>query len=311
MGRASTLLLVSDQLPVHAFFKRALRASYRIVIAEEERSALELLAELPAVIIIDEKTSAAPFLALCRAIRQHPSAEHTPILLLSNNLKKTFTTQALAAGVTDFLLEPLDEGEVFQRLAIAERAEKLQRKVAYLARHIQEHSVPAQPGEILLHRFLLGDKTLKEISKAKKTAVPLSILVVELDQIEALQQTLDEKGMRALLTSLSSLLSSHLRALDTLFPQTPGKYILLLPKTSQSAAQAIAEIIRSAVGSTSFLVQKQPLFITVSIGLTCIDKTLPRTTKAYEAFDLLLDQVDRALTEAKKRGNRIVTQEAL
>lgn len=76
--------------------------------------------------------------------------------------------------------------------------------------------------------------------------------------------------------------------------------MLLLPRTSNRAAEMIAETIRMEVLRTSYSIP-----LSVSIGLISLDKSVPGS--ADELFDRLLEGVKRAAGEAKKTGNRIVS----
>ena len=56
-----------------------------------------------------------------------------PLLLITNQLKKKFISQALNAGVSDFINEPLDELEIGQRIAVALKFQQLQNKTSRIA----------------------------------------------------------------------------------------------------------------------------------------------------------------------------------
>jgi GGDEF domain-containing protein len=75
----------------------------------------------------------------------------------------------------------------------------------------------------------------------------------------------------------------------------------MLPRTSNRAAEIIAESIRTEVLRTSFSIP-----LSVSIGLISLDKSAPGSTD--EIFDRLIEGVMRATNEAKKTGNKIVSK---
>jgi diguanylate cyclase (GGDEF)-like protein len=145
------------------------------------------------------------------------------------------------------------------------------------------------------HAFL-GDQAIKEIAKARKTSTTISLLMIELDDFKKISETKSPKAH----THLEKVLQENLRKNDILIPQGPGKFILMLPRTSSRAAEIIAETIRTEVLRTSFSIP-----LSVSIGLISLDKSTPGS--ATEVFDRLLDGVMRATREAKKTGNKIVS----
>lgn len=300
------VLVVSQDASKINFLKRSLK-NFCIVGAESSASALEWLQSMAIdVLIIDEKIDGTSALDFSRQVRKVKDCVNTPILLISNNLKKAFTFQALNAGISDFINEPLDDQEIYQRILVAIRAKVVDQKMAFMASKIKEKAASSKDIEQFKMRFLINDKALKEVSKARKTAGVLSLLLIELDAFKEFVRKWGEPLAEEALTSLTNLLNQSLRKYDVLYPQGGGRFLLLLPKTSKSAAAAIAETLREDISQASLLVNKPDLSLTVSIGLVCFDKALPASMNVYEQFDRLYDKVHHALDKAKKKGNSIV-----
>jgi diguanylate cyclase (GGDEF)-like protein len=89
---------------------------------------------------------------------------------------------------------------------------------------------------------------------------------------------------------------THLREGD-LFARFGGEeFALLLPNTTLDAAKVIAERLRLAIASASFLPESHPpLIVTASMGLTLIQ---PQD----HAIETILRRVDGALYRAKDSG---------
>lgn len=298
------ILIVSDSRSKTDFLRKTLKDRFQLVESYDGKEALDVLIHTGIdFIIIDDKIPDMPALNLSRQIRRTKGHENTPILLISSILKQSFISESLNAGVSDFLNEPLDEGEINKRMAVAVKSQDTQKKMGTLISHLKP---PAAPEKTLKQRFLLGDVALKEISKAKKSKSPVSLLIIELDNYPDLRKKWGDLPAEEILISLTALLNTKLRSYDALFPQGGGRYILLLPKTSHRAALEIAEIIRSEVHENTFKTKKAELNLTVSIGFTSFNEGKETTGSAYENFDRLLEQVEHALSEAKEKGNRIV-----
>lgn len=298
------VLIVSDSRSKTDFIRKTLKERFHLVEVYEGKEALDSLVNTGIdFVIIDEKIHDMPALNLARQIRRMQGHESTPILLISGILKQSFISEALNAGVSDFLNEPLDEGEVNKRMAVAVKSQDTQKKMSTLVSHLKP---PSTPEKTLKQRFLLGDVALKEISKAKKSNSPVSLLIIELDGYADMRKKWGDLPAEEILIALTGLLNTKLRKFDSLFPQGGGRFILLLPKTSHRAAMEIAEIIRSEVSATPFKTKKGELSFTVSIGFTSFNEGKGISGSDYENFDRLLEQVEHALTEAKKKGNRIV-----
>jgi diguanylate cyclase (GGDEF)-like protein len=296
-------LIISKEANTLKWFKKALKATFRLVDAQEKEMALDKLSShFIEMIIIDEPCFS---LELCKTIRNLKGYQFIPILLITGNLKKTFLFQALNAGVSDFINEPLDEKEVLQRFAVAMKAEKVHKKTSRIATRIKEKA--PEPAEELKERFLLNDVALKEIAKAKKNQQSLSMLMIEMDDYSTHLAKWGDAAAEEISQEIHSRLKEQLRQLDTLFPQGGGRFILLLPKTSERAAHLIAENIRSEVSSHPIKTKKGSLSPTVSIGLVSYDQSHPKTSDPYQHFDQMLEAVSRALVKAKKKGNKIIS----
>jgi len=277
------MAISSDRFKL-SFLRKALRKDCHLIERQDSSSALEALqGSLIDIIIVDSDLPEIVVLDLCRAIRNHTPYAETPILLITPQLKKSYTQEALRAGVSDFINEPLDVDDIHQRFEVAQRMKKREAEISKLARKISSPKAKAP----LTERELLNDKAINAIAKARKNSGLVSVLMIELDS---------HKNPEALV-QLSEVLQRNLRKHDILIPQTPGRFILMLPKTSNHAAKAIAETIRIEITSTR---------LSVSIGLISFDPATSTLENASEDFQRLLEGVSLAIEEAKKTGNRIV-----
>jgi len=157
----------------------------------------------------------------------------------------------------------------------------------------------------LLDKTFIRDETLKIISTAKKGAIPLSVLMIHLDSFSRLQETLKEESLLSVFQFLEKFLKSRLRKYDTLLSEGAGQYLILLPKTSQSAAKIIAEDIRKEISTTNISTPLKEVLLTVSIGLVSFEKELSKSAKDFEQFDFCLERIKKSLARTKK-GNTII-----
>lgn len=283
------ILIISNDISKTSFFKKSYKGIYHLLERSDGKSGLELAkSTILDLVIIDSKIDDISIFELCREIRKIANYLETPILLMTNNLKKTFTQEALASGVSDFLNEPLDKDEIDQRLAIA-----------FASIHRERRVFEATPKPVIPPPDDMGiihDKAFKEFVKIRKSSELLSVLYVEVDNLKKMKETIAEEALLQLIT----VLQYNLRKYDILIPARPGKCIILLPKTSQRAAQVIADTIREAVKAIVFDVP-----LSVSIGLIALDKTSPGFATPQD-FTRLIDRVEHAAEKAKKTGNTVI-----
>jgi len=300
------VLLVSHSLNRISLFERSLKETYYLLECENPALAEDLLKNTSIdFIVLDEKALEDSLIPFCHRIRKLANYEHIPILLITNNLKKTFTSKAQQAGVTHFLNEPLEEEDILKEIAAAKKAEDVSEKMAKMAFRIGA-PLSAKEKEILHHRFLLSDQAIKTIAKAQTSAFPLSLLLFAVDSYDEIIKARGKEAGDKLPIFLTPLLKKHLRQFDSLFSQGMGRFLILLPKTSASAARTIAETIREETNKAAFVLNKKALSLTVSIGLVIYKEPPSSSESEYQHLDLLLSKVDQALIEAKKKGNEIV-----
>ena len=305
-----TLLLVtSDPIKVQ-FFKKSCIISHYIIHTPYGVKAKDCLHSMDVdIIILDVQTLDEPLMDFCRDLRQEPLMGKTSILLITNNIQKAFITSALNAGASDFLREPLDEQELYARLAVAKNAGLVSQKMSLITSKISTSPLMPQNTNLYLHRMLLSDDNVTEIARAKKFDTPLSILMIELDQFIILTEKWGELTVDEISAFIADFLEKKLRQFDTILPQGRARYLLMLPKTSPRAANAIAEDLRKEISIISIPTKNQDLAITVSIGIVSFDKKLSDVEDAYEQFNRSLQNVKKCLERAQKQGNTIISDD--
>jgi two-component system cell cycle response regulator len=287
-------LIVTNDPASASFLRRVLRLTFQLIERDDLNEAQETLRSSSVdLVILDSKNLEEDELLLTLSrFRSSVGKKKTPILLITDNLKKKFAQDTLRAGATDFINEPLDEDEIQQRIVVSFQSFERTKNVSEVAKRSTPKTQTSSSS--LTNRQFLNDQAIKEISKARKNEGHVSLLIVELDKKAAEETHLH----------LMSLLNSLLRKNDILIPQSIGKFIIMLPKTSERAAEIIAEEIR-------MYVENKIVPLSVSIGLITWDHSRPSIGSAAEEFDHLIDVATQAVQEAKKTGNRIITSESL
>ncbi len=292
-------LIVSEDVFKLSILKKAMKESFHLIERSDIASTLGLLKNTRVdLVILDSKVREGHAFETAEKLRAAVLLD-TPILLITSNIKKSYAQTALRAGITDFLNEPLEKDEIEQRIAVAFKAKDKPKKITQLA---QLHTPKMKSSALLSKHEFLNDQAIKEIAKARKTSTIISLLMIELDDYKKIPSS---KSSNALL-HLKKILQENLRKNDILIPQGPGKFIVLLPRTSHRAAEIIAETIRREVLRTSFSIP-----LSASIGLISMDKTIPAVGSAADDLQRLLEGVKRATVEAKKTGNKIVSSDDL
>lgn len=147
------------------------------------------------------------------------------------------------------------------------------------------------------------DKTLQaELLSAQATALPLSLLMVDLDHFKQLNDGYGHAFGDECLRAVAKVLSTHTQRHGELAARYGGEeFVALLPNTNEAAAVRVAERIRLAITDLRLPHGDRPVTLTASIGVAC------QTGSQCLSTEALFEAADAALYEAKHGGrNRVV-----
>ncbi len=156
------------------------------------------------------------------------------------------------------------------------------------------------------HDFLTGALSRKgfeaivrlQLTEADKNKIPLSLLIVDLDDFKLVNDTFGHAGGDRVLREFVHLTQANMRAGDALGRIGGEEFGILLPRTDLGEAQRITERLRERVLSHPVMTEFGVCTYSISGGLAV---RLPG-----EIFDHLVKRADLALYDAKVSGrNRI------
>jgi two-component system, OmpR family, KDP operon response regulator KdpE len=176
------ILVVDDESPIRKLLRMGLSSQgYDVLEAPNGKSALELLGEKPALVILDLGLPDIDGLELLGRIRHHDAS--LPVVVLSSRGDEAGKVAALDLGADDYVTKPFGMEELFARMRAALRHQmqvhgerpvfhsgdlsvdlvrrivkvgarevKLSPKEYDLLRLLVQHA-----GKVLTHKFLLGE----------------------------------------------------------------------------------------------------------------------------------------------------------
>ena len=144
-----------------------------------------------------------------------------------------------------------------------------------------------------------------EFRRAQREGRPLSLLMIDIDDFKALNDSHGHPAGDRVLKRLATLLAGFAqRAGDVAARYGGEEFALLLPHTDAAQAGATAEQLRAAVASMQPLAS-DVMPISVSIGLACTSHVDPDTRPAALP-EGLVQLADEALYAAKRAGKNCV-----
>jgi len=151
---APNILIVDDEPPIRKLLRMGLSSQgYEVLEAANGKTALELLARRPALVILDLGLPDVDGLDLLRRIRQRQ--QNLPVVVLSSRGDEAGKVAALDLGADDYVTKPFGMDELFARMRAAMR-HQLQEHGERPVFHVGDLSVD------LVRRIVkLGDREIK------------------------------------------------------------------------------------------------------------------------------------------------------
>jgi diguanylate cyclase (GGDEF)-like protein len=152
----------------------------------------------------------------------------------------------------------------------------------------------------LWNTLAFHERLEQETSRAARYSEPLSLLLVDVDGLKTINDRHGHRAGSGALQAVGRALRIGGRATDLAARVGGDEFALLAPSTTEPAAVALAERIRT-------LVEREGTFgLTVSVGVAALEEARAGDARA------LWDSADGALYEAKRRGrNRVVAASGL
>lgn len=244
---------------------------------------------------------------LVRAIRARPDGAHAYIIMLTSKGSEEDLATAFEAGVDDFIRKPFGAIEFRARLGAAKR-------VASMTKALQErlgqiNALNAQLEELastdaitgLLNRRAAIQRLSDVWEQATRYGRPLSLAIVDIDHFKRVNDTFGHARGDAAIRFVASALKDTTRSSDIVARIGGEEFLVVLPETTVSGAEAVLERARAAVSKARCIADGKELNLSISVGVAELDDKTP-------SFEMLMQYADQALYAAKDAGrNRVVS----
>jgi two-component system cell cycle response regulator len=236
-------------------------------------------------------------LTVCPILRSIPLTRHVPVLLIAreNDIEKV--VKGLDLGANDYLIEPLDEQELFARV----KSQLKHKKYYEILKSGVEQNIMlsfVDPLTNAFNRRYLEAHLPRVMQLAKTQNKPLSILMVDIDLCKHTNDTYGHNTGDIVLRSVSRYILDSTRPSDFLVRMGGEEFVVVMPETKLDDAVKVAERIRNNIEQKTVTHEGNTIKVTVSIGVA---QALEDST-----MESLLDSVDKALYRAKENGrNRV------
>lgn len=251
-------VLVADQDVEH----RVALVSYLRTLGHDIQEALgerEVLEECrkkcPQLIFVDSELSGVSGIEILRQIRLLGGhATWAPIVLMAKQLEDATITQAIEAGVDDYLIKPIPNLRVLAKVRSAERFQNLKDEVFAVTHNLVVanralENIATQDSLTGIGNSNSFDDDLERFwFECKKNNAPLVLVMSNLDYFQAYNQAYGAaKGDEAIKKVAEALRSAVPKGNNSLARLSGETFAILLPNTTGEEGLKVSESLRLAI----------------------------------------------------------------
>jgi diguanylate cyclase (GGDEF)-like protein len=248
-----------------------------------------------APVIIPDVSNHESYLGFWGEAERVGSLAAVPILYQDSLLGVMAVTRPEQEPITELHLKLLCA--IADNAALAIRNAQLFERMRQLSTHDELTGLPNQRH--------LRSHLEREIDRARRFDKPLSLLVLEVDQLEAALARVDPGRSEMMLRDIALLLLDSVRKVDTVARIGEAQFALLLPRSDAREASLVAEKLRKALHGHAFFDASEPgSRLSASVGVAQLNSVDDEHGQSLRA------RAEQALASARQAGrNRVISAE--
>ena len=283
--------------------------------AEDGMQACEIMHKAGArmdIVITDLVMPNMDGMQLCRHIRQDLGRKNIPIIVLTATSDLSEILEVFKVGASDYLVKPFAKEELLARINVHIERNKVNRELRETIKLLKEANEKVEKMSILdpltgcYNRGYLSKQIEIEIKRSIRYGKPLSIILSDIDHFKKVNDSFGHQAGDAVLIRFVEIIKSVIRSdLDWIARFGGEEFLIILPETTVSNAEIVAEKLRRMVSLEPICSEGVSIGITSSFGVAGID---PVTQSIPPSFEQLLKVADKNLYHAKKEGrNKVIS----
>ena len=256
----------------------------------------------PDVIVIGlEPGAPAESLRLITQCRTLDATRNVPIVLVGGDGDREFFHKGLEIGANDYIVRPVDEGELKARVRTQVRRKRYTDRLQ--ANFVQNLSLALiDPLTKLHNRRYFSTHLVSVLRRAAISGKPASLLMIDIDHFKQVNDAHGHVAGDKVLTEIAAIIARHLRGFDLSARYGGEEFVVVMPDTTLDIASVVADRLRERIAATPIAVHGVADAITISISIG-----IAQSRGADETAETLIKRADNALYDAKHQGrNRVV-----
>jgi diguanylate cyclase (GGDEF)-like protein len=277
------VLVVDDDPDLRALADLQLKGAFEVLQAANGEQCVALAqSALPDVILLDMMMPGMNGSEVLERLSDDPSTKDIPVIFMSALADTKHKVDGLEQGAVDYIAKPAEPREFVARVGAAARIKSRQEEL----RRAGSDAVTGLPD-----RQAFESRLEQESSRARRKRSPLTIFLLDIDGMEAINESLGRDAGDLAIKAAADSLMTTLRTSDIVFRYGPGEFAAILPEAEASTAYLAAERCRKALHDRCG--GRIPSF-TVSIGISELTATRGK--------DEMVSKAELALFRARESG---------
>jgi len=220
----------------------------------------------PDVIILDLNMPLMGGMAVYQRLKKEEKTSHIPIIFLGSKDEPVPDIVGDEPENEDIIFKPVQPTELLTRVKSILREKALRDELRKKEAQIKELSLTDNLTDLKSIRYL--NEFLKlGIKQARRYGVPLSVVVLEVDNHKDLLKHYGQKVADGVVAQIGTVIGKQMRDSDIIVRSGPFEFIVGLTVTPRDGAIEVAERLRTCIQDNNFLADKDTLNITVGVGI--------------------------------------------
>lgn len=258
------VLIVDDSITIRNVIEKHLGEDYIVMHASDGDQAWQLIEYDEEIVLIfaDLQMPVMNGMLLLKQIRESncKRISQLPVIMITGHDDPEAVKRAsYSIGATDFISKPFSELDIISR---AQSYTRLSQQITTLEQNNTRDSLTEMPNRRGLQDF--GDKALAGILRHK---FDVSILVLQIAEIEQLTADHGKDFSEKIITSIADSLKQSLRQEETLSHCDSGRFVIILPMTNAFKAHIVALRIQKKCINLAFESGDEKLRVKIAIGI--------------------------------------------
>jgi len=152
---------------------------------------------------------------------------------------------------------------------------------------------------LYIHHYF-KERLAEEIKRSDRTEAPLTLIMADIDHFKQINDTYGHQQGDIILKEIAVIMHQNIRSFDIASRYGGEEFAIILTETDLDTGYHIAERLRKKIEQHKFTGEKDPIQVTISVGLAQYFPAIDSDEKS------LIKRADIALYSAKSQGRNLV-----